>query len=421
MGFPVRWAVRTSTRTGRTADDELWRRVVRELADDLAVDALTRDRAGKPPYDEVARLKEAGLPGLLVPPGAERQGTDLRAACAVLGELAAADSSVAELLARHYALAWSGRLFGAPADAERFERRTASAGHLLAGGVDLPETAAGPPLALRSTGGGLVLSGCRTLEAGATVADRLVVDASPSPGGDPLVVLVDAAHPGVQVSPAPERLGQRLTGAGSVVFDAVPVTAEDVVGAVPRDERALAPLTALTPLILRLLLSHVALGTAEGALAEARDISRAARAADPREGGPLFDDAGGHPATDPYLLLAYGESATEAHAAASVVERATAALADGLAAGREPDADESADIAALVGAAEAVTARSAVHITTRVLGLFPGTGPAVADPGLDRFWRNARVLTARHSAAHSLRDIGDHYLNGSLPRLAGHR
>ncbi|QNP61988.1 acyl-CoA dehydrogenase family protein [Streptomyces genisteinicus] len=421
MGFTARWAVRTSTRTGRRADDDLWQRVVRELADDLAVDALLRDRAGKPPYDEVARLKEAGLPGLLVPPSAWTPGCDLREACTVLGELAAADSSVAELLARHYALAWSGRLFGTPPDAERFERRTAAGGQLLAGGVDLPEAASGPPLTLRPSGGGLVLSGCRVLEAGATVADCLVVDASPGPGGDPLVVLVDPAHPGVCASPAPERLGQRLTGAGSVVFDSVPVTAEDVVGAVPRDERALAPLTALTPLILRLLLSHVALGTAEGALAEARDISRAARAADPRDLGRPFDATDGRPATDPYLLLAYGESATEAHAAASVVERATAALAEGLAPGREPTADESADIAALVGAAEAVTARSAVHITTRVLGLFPVSGPADTDAGLDRFWRNARMLTARHSAAHSLRDIGDHYLNGSQPRLAGHR
>ncbi|MGI5353691.1 acyl-CoA dehydrogenase, partial [Streptomyces sp. CA-252508] len=68
--------------------------------------------------------------------------------------------------------------------------------------------------------------------------------------------------------------------------------------------------------------------------------------------------------------------------------------------------EEPADVAALVATAETVTARAALHVTTRVLEL--------ADtPGLDRFWRNARVLTAHRSTAHRLRDIGEHYLNGT--------
>ena len=44
------------------ADEGIRLRVTREIADDLAVDALSRDRAGKPPFDEVSRLREAGLP-----------------------------------------------------------------------------------------------------------------------------------------------------------------------------------------------------------------------------------------------------------------------------------------------------------------------------------------------------------------------
>ncbi|MEU1280804.1 acyl-CoA dehydrogenase family protein [Streptomyces sp. NPDC005805] len=425
--------MRTSTPVGRTAHDGHWPRVVRELADDLALDAPARDRAGKPPYDEVARLKEAGLPALLVPPGADREGADLPAACTALTELAAADSSVAELLARHYALAWTARLLGTPEDAERFEAATAREGRLLAGavgrpgGTGLPGTSglpgdpdgAEPALVLAPSGRGRVLSGRLTLDAGATVADRLVVDARSTESGDAVVVLVDPAHPGVTASPSADRLGQRLTGAGSVVFDAVPVSARSVIGTVPRDEHAVAPRAALAPLVLRLLLSQVALGTAEGALAEARDISLADRAAArSRHGGRAFGEL---PDADPYLLLAYGESATEAHAAAAVAEEAVRALARGLDAGAGLDAEEGADIAALVGTAEAVVARAAVGITTRVLGLFHSSDPADGDPGLDRFWRNARVLTAHHSPARSLRDIGDHYLNSSPPRaLARH-
>ncbi|WP_234334888.1 acyl-CoA dehydrogenase [Streptomyces sp. NRRL S-118] len=379
-----------------------WPRVTREVADDLAVDASVRDRAGGPPFDEAARLREAGLPALLTPPapdGTGDPGAAWRSACATVRELSAADGSIGELLAHHCVLAWSARFLGAPA--EPFERRIAEDRWLLAGGIELPEAEAGPGLTAEPGGnGGYVLRGRRGFDAGVTVADRLVVGARCTRTGDLLVVLVDPAHPGVCAEPAGDRVGQRLTGSGTVGFDDVPAGADDVLGAVPRDEHAVAPCTALAPLALRLMLTQVALGVAEGALAEARDVSRAAQAARPS----------GTDAEDPYLLLAYGELATAAHTAAAVVERATDALARGLGAGAGLDVDGHAGIAVLVAAAEAVTSRSAVHITTRVLELTDGAG-------FDRFWRNARVLTAHTSSARRLREVGDHYLNGTLPRL----
>ncbi|MEX0168348.1 acyl-CoA dehydrogenase [Streptomyces sp. LMG1-1-1.1] len=450
----------------RPADDEIWPRVTRELADDLAVDALARDRAGKAPFDEVARLQEAGLPALLTAPGPTRRGADWRAACAVVREIAAADGSVGELLAHHYALSWSSRFFGPPpagepapgagpdedgggprtatpraprtgrtADAPRTARTplaldvcTSEERWLLAGGVEPPHGATGQGLTLtpaEGTGGGWVLDGRRSFASGVTVADRLVVGARPGGTGDLLVVLVDPAHPGVFTDAGTDRVGQRLAGAGTVTFDHVPVEPEHVIGALPHDEHAVAPFTTLAPLALRLLLVHVGLGIAEGALAEARDISRAGQAGPARAdgtGGPADDD-GAAPAgagDDPYLLLAYGELATAAHAAAAVVERATDALARGLLAGWSLGPEERADIAVLVAAAETVTGRAAVHITTRILEVVDT--PAGADargggPGFDRFWRNARALTAPTQAAHRLRDIGDHYLNGTHARL----
>ncbi|MFJ3499390.1 MULTISPECIES: acyl-CoA dehydrogenase [unclassified Streptomyces] len=450
----------------RPADDEIWPRVTRELADDLAVDALARDRAGKAPFDEVARLQEAGLPALLTAPGPSRRGADLRAACAVVREISAADSSVGELLAHHYALSWSSRFFGPAHEAHAL--RTASAPEdrdpaaespdpttgtdaahrpdaahrrplaldvctaeerwLLAGGVEPPRTATGPGLALtpaEGSGGGWILDGRRAFASGVTVADRLVVGARPGGTGDLLVVLVDPAHPGVFTDAGTDRVGQRLAGAGTVTFDHVPVPPEHVLGVLPHDEHAVAPFTTLAPLALRLLLTQVGLGVAEGALAEARDISRADQAGPAPAGGaggPVAADGAAPVGSgdDPYLLLAYGELATAAHAAAAVVERATDALARGLHTEWSLTLEERADISVLVAAAETVTGRAAVHITTRILELVDGTAGADSrggGPGFDRFWRNARALTAPTRADHRLRDIGDHYLNGTHARL----
>lgn len=389
-------------------------RVVRELADDLAVDADLRDRAGKPPVDEVSRLREAGLPALLTPPGQdgpESRGSDWRTACTAVRDIAAADSSIAELLAHHHALSWGPRLFGTPDDATALELRAVREQWLWGGDIELPDAQRGTGLALTPAAHGFVLHGRRSSAAGVAVADRLVHTARRTDSGDWLVVHVDPAHPGVHAEPAHDLLGQRLSGAGSVSYDDVPVTARQVLGTVPVDEHEISPFTALAPLARRLLLVQVGLGNAQGALAEARDISRAL----PRPDSATAPGAGGDcgpPPADPYLLLTYGELATAAHSAAAVVERATEALARGLETGPALGADERADIAFLVGAAEAVTARSALHITTRVLELTADAPSSSADPGLDRFWRNARALTAHNSAAHRLRDLGEHYLNG---------
>ncbi|MET9953811.1 acyl-CoA dehydrogenase family protein [Streptomyces sp. NPDC006339] len=401
--------------TERTAEDGIWPRVTRELADDLAVDALVRDRAGKVPFDEVDRLKEAGLPALLTAPGPGGAGADWRTACGVVREISAADGSIGELLAHHCALAWTTRFLGPAAGPLDLGARAARERWLLAGSAEPPSPENGPgggtgpagtpastgPVLTPAGGGAYVLHGRRAFASGVTVADRLVVAARCTQTGDLPLVLVDPAHPAVFTEPAAERVGQRLAGAGTVTFDRVPIAAGDVLGTLPHDEHAVAPYPTLAPLALRLLLVQVALGIAEGALAEARDVSRAGHAA---RGG------------DPFLLLAYGELATSAHTAAAVVERATDALAHGLLAGGALGVEERTDIAVLVAAAETVAHRAALDITTRILELVdPATesDPHGGGPGFDRFWRNARTLTAPVPPDHRLRDIGDHYLNGT--------
>ncbi|MCS0634852.1 acyl-CoA dehydrogenase [Streptomyces sp. LP05-1] len=413
---------------------EWWPRVAREVADDLAVDAAARDRAGKPPFDEAARLREAGLPALLAPPeataapgGAPRspaggRETDWPAACAVVRELATADSSIGEILAHHYALFRSARFFGAAETAERFEREAAREGWLLAGGVFPPEGRTDDAIAARRVAGGHVLTGSRAFATGVAVADRLVVGVRPSPGpADLLAVLVDPAAPGVLVQPAGDRPGQRLSGAGTVAFEDVLVPADAVLGTVPPEEYPGTALAALAPLALRLILAQVTLGTAEGALAEARDSSRAAWAGGAGPGGSGgFAGRDSTDATDPYLLLAYGELSAAALSAAAVLERATLALGRGMAAAGALGADERADIAVLVAVAEAVTGEVAVRLTSRLLELTDAAEAPDEGPGLDRFWRNARMLTARNSPAHRLRDIGDHYLSGTRLRLTSY-
>ncbi|MFJ5551658.1 acyl-CoA dehydrogenase family protein [Streptomyces sp. NPDC093225] len=367
-------------------------RTVRDVADDLAADALGRDRAGRPPTDELARLREAGLLAALTPPGPGR-GADWKTACTAIREIAAADSSVGAVLARHYGYAWSARLH-AGRHHTGLEEESVRAQWLWTGAVrgSVPHDGTeGPDLALRPRGVGYVLSGRRAVDTAAALADQIVVDAVCAVTGDVLVVRIAPGARGVTVETVPDRLGQRVAGAGEAVLDRVTVAPGQVLGRRPRDAESAAPVGALADAAVRLALCHVGLGIAEGALTEARDLSRSGR---------------GHRLPgDPDLLLTYGELASAVQTATAVVGRATAATAQALEAGAHRDSEEAAGVAALVANAETVTPKAALLVSTRVLEL----GDA---PGLDRFWRNARVLTAHLPVAQRLRSIGEHYLNG---------
>ncbi|MCX4547091.1 acyl-CoA dehydrogenase [Streptomyces sp. NBC_01565] len=388
----------TSTPSGLRSADERRRallRTARDVAEDLAADAIVRDQAGRPPIDEAARLREAGLPAALTPPGPGR-GVDWRTGCAVIREIAAADSSVGDVLARHYVHAWSGRFYASHEHATALEEESVRERWLWTGAVRPPVpngVTEGPDLALRPRATGYLLDGSRSVDTAVAAADQIVVDAVCAATGDVLVVRIPPGAQGVTVDPAHDRLGQRVAGAGEVVLDRVTITAGQVLGRRPHDEESTAPFTALAEPALRLALCHVGLGIAEGALTEARDLSRGSRAYR-------------LPGEDPDLFLTYGELASAAQTATAVIDRATEVMAQALTTGAQLDAEVPAGVAALVATAETVMSRAALHITARVLELADA-------PGLDRFWRNARVLTAHRPVAHRLRSIGEHYLNGS--------
>ncbi|MEU4654070.1 acyl-CoA dehydrogenase family protein [Streptomyces sp. NPDC023723] len=398
-----------------------WLRVAREVADDLATDAITRDQAGKPPFDEVDRLREAGLLTLLTAAEHGGGGADWGTAHAVVRDIAAADGAIGQLLGGHYVLSWTARFFAGPETAARIARDSAAGQWCWGGGFAAHE----PPLRLTpEAGGGYLLNGRQGTVGGARVADRLAVRAARSDSGEPLAVLVDPAHPGVTSGDDGDAFGQRLSGGGSVEFDGVPVAADAVLGSLSSDEGALPPFAGLAAATARLVSAQLCLGIAEGVLAEAREYTRTREYTRAGDGTPLGDyPVVGLPAwqdglaQDPHVLVTYGELTVDARAAAALADQAVAALDEGLARGEDLTDDECAEISVLATAAEAAAARAVHDITTRTLDVI-GPGAASSRHGFDRFWRNARTHTLYHPVAHGLRQVGDYFLSGAHPPFA---
>jgi alkylation response protein AidB-like acyl-CoA dehydrogenase len=382
------------------SDRARWLHIAREAADDLAMDAVAREQAGKTPFDEVARLREAGLLTLLIPAEHGGGGADWRTAYAVVRRIATADGAIGQLLGCHYFLSFSARFFSDPALSARVEREAAAGQWCWGGGFAARE----PHVTLTATGSGCLLDGHQSYPTGARVADRLAVRAVRSDTGEPMAVLVDTAHPGVVCSDDGETFGQRLAAGGSVEFDSVPVADDDVLGSLSPDEGVLPPFAGLAAPTARLVSVQLCLGIAEGVLAEVREYSRSVTShAQPYS-----------PPQDPYVLTAYGELAVAARAASALADQALDALDQGLARGEDLDDDECAEIAVLAAAAEAASSRAAQQITARALDVI-GADSASSRHGLDRFWRNARTHTLYEPVAHRLREVGDYVLNGSHP------
>ncbi|MFJ4695828.1 acyl-CoA dehydrogenase family protein [Streptomyces sp. NPDC088766] len=381
----------------------LWLRVAREAADDLATDAVSREQAGKAPFDEVSRLREAGLLTLLVPAELGGGGADWPTAYAVVREIAAADGAIGQLLGCHYFLSWNARFFTEPSLAARIERQSATEQWCWGGGFARQEL---PPTLTRKARG-YTLDGRQSYATGVLVADRLAVRAVRADTGEPLAVVVDPAHHGVRIDGDTGTFGQRLAAGGSVEFDAVPVAARDVLGSLSADEDVLSPMAALTSPVGRLLSVQLLLGIAEGVLAEAREYSRAGHS-------PWYPARPVDHSQDPQVLTAYGEITVLTRSASALTDQALEAVHAGLARGEDLTYDEYADISVLVTMAEAAASRAAQESTTRALDII-GARSASARLGFDRFWRNARTHTLYEPPAHRLRDVGDYFLNGAHP------
>ncbi|WP_395570316.1 acyl-CoA dehydrogenase family protein [Streptomyces sp. BK79] len=383
-----------------------WLRVAREVADDLATDAVIREQAGKVPFDEVSRLREAGLLTFLMPAGPQEGAPDRLTAYAVVRDIAAADGAIGQLLGAHYFLSWSVRFFAGPALAARIEERSAAEEWCWGGGFARQE----PPLMLtRTTSKGLVLNGRQTYTTGVLVADRLAVRAVREDTGEPLAVVVSPTRRGVAVDGDADPFGQRLAAGGSVEFDDVRVGADDVLGSLSADEDLLSPRACLASPVGRLFSAQLLLGLAEGVLAEAREYSRTGPAAR----YPAWPAGTPH---DPQVQTAYGELTVLTRSASALADQALDALRGGLERGEDITYDESADIAVLVAMAETAAAGAAQESTARALDII-GARSTSARLGFERFWRNARTHTLYEPVTHRLRDVGHYFLNGAHPRF----
>lgn len=382
-------------------EHDRWLARARETATVLAADALERDRAGREPVAEAHVLREAGLPALLIPRELGGAGQSWRTALGVIREIARADGSIAQLLGYHYVNLANLWLSGGPEVRERLGRASAEHQWLWGDAVNPIE----PDLVLTPEPDGYRLSGTKSFATGASTGDIVLASGTVSTTAEPLLVAVRAGAEGLSFGGDWDNLGQRLSDSGSATFTGVRIGHDQVVGSLATEKST--PRGSLITPAIQAVFGHLYLGIAEGALATARDYTRTSARPWVLSGIPSA-------AEEPYVLATYGDLAARIAAAGALADRVGDHLSAAVARGAALTWADRGELAVEVAALKVVTTDLALDVTTKIFEV-TGARSTANSYGFDRFWRNVRTHTVHDPVSYKRREVGDHYLNGTVP------
>ena len=380
----------------------------RDLSRDFAATAVARERADLPPYEEIQRLREAGLLRASAPPGgggAGRRGPEVR----VLGRLVAAgDTSIGHLLAYHHINLLSAVLCAGADDGAPIVARSAREGWFWGDAVNPRD----PAIVLTRDGDGYRADGRKTFTTGSAVADRLFVSAELD--GVPVALHVPADRSGVTFDRAPwDFIGQRLTESGHTILAHVRVEPDEILGGIPDEDGPLSPhVTILIP-VIQSAFAAIYVGAARGALTDAAEYVRTTTR-------PGLHSGVDRAARDPLVVERFGRHDARLRAAEALVGRAAEQVAAALDLGDALDERTRGEVAVTVSAAKAVSTEVALEVTAGVFEV-QGARSAHRDLGLDRRWRDVRTHTLHDPVFYKVLEVGELALNDAVPEPDGNR
>lgn len=169
---------------------------------------------------------------------------------------------------------------------------------------------------------------------------------------------------------------------------------------------AVPPAATLGPPLHQLYFVNFYLGTAEGALAAAKEY--VLTTAKP------WQTAGVRAASeDPYVLEQYGTFDAGLRASLALADVAAAEIEAAIARGPALTQVERDTAAATVYAAKVNSTRTALDVTSGIFDLM-GARATSARYGFDRFWRNIRTHTLHDPVAYKAREVGNFALQGRI-------
>jgi len=374
--------------------------IAETLHDELATTAVDRDRAGGHPAPERERIRASGLLRQSIPVDYGGDGGSWHDVFRVVRRIAVADSAVAHLLGFHHLQIAGVLLYGSEAQRARFLTRTVY-DHLFWGNALNPLDHRAIATAVD---GGYRIDGIKSFCSGSVGSDMLTFSAWYEPTQTNLIAALPTGTRGITVDEDWDAFGQRQTDSGTVRFDGVRLSSDDVLLA---PSAVATSYEALRSCVAQLSMTNLYAGIAQGAFDAARGFIL-------DEARPWFASGVGSVRNDPFIQHRWGELHLLLRPALTAADAAAQALDIAFARGRRLSPEHRAEVAVAVAEAKVLSHRAAIEIASQ---LFELTGPRATSAryGFDRFWRNARVHTLHDPIDYKLRDLGRWALEGRAP------
>lgn len=392
--------------TGNATPDELsyWEAIARNVADQLRVDAIERDRANQQPRREVQLLKDSGLLNLLAPTEFGGGGGHWETAFQAIRIISSVDGSIGQLLAYHYINQSGIAFYALPPSQPAWWQATVNGNWLWGDSVNPVD----PTLTLTADGDGYRLNGLKHFSTGSGVGDVIVFNALVVDGineGKIIAFVLETTREGVELLDDWDNLGQRLTGSGSVKNTNVRVNPVDVLGEVTEEPIS----TLLTPGI-QLAFSNFYLGSAEGALERGRQILVERKNSWFLSGVDTY-------AEDKIFQRAIGELKARTAAVAALAEKINRKFDDVAARQGALTSEERWAYANEIAELKVVSTEIGLEVSHRIYEV-TGASSTKSSVGLDLFWRNVRTHTLHDPVDYKKIEVGAYYLNGDVPALS---
>jgi SfnB family sulfur acquisition oxidoreductase len=392
-----------STNVAVITSDEQALVVASDLAEDLRRDSAQRDRERRLPWPELDAFSRSGLWGISVPKaygGADVSNVTL---AKVIALIAQADASLGQIPQNHFYALQVLRVNGSAAQQQRLYAEVLAGQRFGNALAELgTKTAHDRVTSLTRDGDGFRINGRKFYATGALYAQRIPTSVVDEHGVQQLA-FVPRDSQGLNVIDDWSGFGQRTTGSGSVVFDNVWVAAQDLVPFQSAFERP----TTVGPLA-QILHAAIDTGIARAAFEDALHFVRT-------KTRPWIDATSDKASEDPLTLKSFGHLSVRLHATEALLERAGEYL-------DRAQADSNAEhvAAASIAVAEVRALSTEISLAAgSTLFELAGSQATLAEHGLDRHWRNARVHTLHDPVRWKYHAVGNYYLNDANPPLRG--
>ncbi|MBB4063846.1 SfnB family sulfur acquisition oxidoreductase [Gellertiella hungarica] len=373
-----------------------------EVAEGLAArfreGAALRDREGLLPIAELDAYSQSGLWSINVPKAYGGPEVSYATLARVIAIIAAADPAIAQITQNHLAIVATVDLDGTE------EQKRLFFGQALAGlryGNAFSElkskTVAAFETKVHFDGDEAVVNGEKFYTTGALLS-HIVPIVGVDEAGQGWLVFADRDQPGLTVTNNWSSFGQRTTASGSVRIENVRVPKVRALKVTSFDHPTVGG--PVSQIIQSAIDAGIARGAIDDTIAFVSTLSR-----------PWIDSGKDKAGEDLFTIAAIGDLKIRLHAAEALLDIAGRAID---AARADSTLEKVSNATVRTAESKVLTTEIAILATNKLFEL-AGTRSTLAEHGLDRHWRNARVHTLHDPVRWKFFHVGNWYLNGTHP------